>query len=305
MSYKITPGLYAVGSPDADSPVLVSANYKMSFDYLRKELVDIDAWILVLDTKGINVWCAAGKGTFGTEEIIRQIKNTNLKRVVNHHLLIVPQLGAPGVAAHLVKKATGFKVIYGPVKASDLPAFFKARLKADTDMRRVRFNIVDRLVLTPMEFVLGLKYIASLCAIFFLLSGLDRTGYSVDSLLTYGPKSVLLLLVAYFSGTIITPLLLPFIPGRAFALKGFISGLAVSFLAFFYFSGFADLGIIDITAWFLIISSISSFFAMNFTGASTYTSLSGVKKEMHIALPLQIIGLIAGFILSITGRFLQ
>lgn len=58
-SYKIEPGIYAVGNPDSMSPVLVSSNYKMSFDVLRRELFGIDAWILVIDTRGINVWCAA------------------------------------------------------------------------------------------------------------------------------------------------------------------------------------------------------------------------------------------------------
>jgi len=70
MQYAIEPGLYAVQAPSADSPVLVSANYKMSFDRLRSQLAGIDAWILALDTRGINVWCAAGKGTFGTDEIV-------------------------------------------------------------------------------------------------------------------------------------------------------------------------------------------------------------------------------------------
>ena len=69
MNYKVDPGLYALGAPDADSPVLVSANFKMSFDLLREALPGRNAWILVLDTDGINVWCAAGKGTFGTEEL--------------------------------------------------------------------------------------------------------------------------------------------------------------------------------------------------------------------------------------------
>jgi len=65
MSYAISPGLYAVGNPTKESDVFVSANYKLSFDVLRRELKGFNAWILVLDTKGINVWCAAGKGTFG------------------------------------------------------------------------------------------------------------------------------------------------------------------------------------------------------------------------------------------------
>ena len=80
MDYRVEPGLYAVGSPTADSPVLVSANYKMSFDRLRSALPGVDAWILVLDTKGINVWCAAGKGTFGTDELVRRIEAARAAR---------------------------------------------------------------------------------------------------------------------------------------------------------------------------------------------------------------------------------
>jgi hypothetical protein len=67
MRYRVDPGLYAVGQPTPDSPVLVFANYKMSFDGLRSQLAGVDAWVLVLDTQGVNVWCAAGKGTFGTK----------------------------------------------------------------------------------------------------------------------------------------------------------------------------------------------------------------------------------------------
>ena len=91
-NYMIEPGLYAVGTPHKESPVLVSSNYKFTFDVLRKELKGIDVWIMILDTKGINVWCAAGKGTFSTEEIINRMKETKLARVVSSKTLILPQL---------------------------------------------------------------------------------------------------------------------------------------------------------------------------------------------------------------------
>ena len=67
MRFAVDPGLYALRNPGEQAPVLVTANYKMSFDRLRQALPGRDAWILVLDTNGINVWCAAGKGTFATE----------------------------------------------------------------------------------------------------------------------------------------------------------------------------------------------------------------------------------------------
>lgn len=62
--YLVSPGLYGIGSPDPDSDVLVTANYKLTFDHLRSALEGISAWILVLDTRGVNVWCAAGKKIF-------------------------------------------------------------------------------------------------------------------------------------------------------------------------------------------------------------------------------------------------
>lgn len=136
MDYDVDPGLYAFGSPDGGSPVLVTANYKMSFDCLREALLPgRNAWILVLDTMGINVWCAAGKGTFGTEELLRRIEAAGLKNVVKHRDLILLQLGAPGVSAHLVRKRSGFKVHYGPVLARDLPAYLDAGLRATAEMR--------------------------------------------------------------------------------------------------------------------------------------------------------------------------
>ena len=119
----MTPGLYALGSPTPESPVFVSANYTLSFDALRSALAGVDGYILVLDTHGINVWCAAGKGTFGTDELVNRIQVTGLKDIVNHRTLILPQLAAPGVAAHQVRKRSGFKVEYGPVRAEDLPEY--------------------------------------------------------------------------------------------------------------------------------------------------------------------------------------
>ena len=157
MDYMIDPGLYALGNPDKNSPVLVTANYKMSFDYLRRELSGRNVWILVLDTKGINVWCAAGKGTFGTEELIKRIASSGLKEIVSHRQLILPQLGAPGVAAHTVKKISGFKVCYGPIRAKDLTAYLDSGMKVTPEMRIMTFPLKERAVLIPIEFVAAVK----------------------------------------------------------------------------------------------------------------------------------------------------
>ncbi|HAA05521.1 MAG TPA: acetyl-CoA synthase subunit gamma, partial [Syntrophobacteraceae bacterium] len=100
MRYTVNPGLYALGEPDSRSPDFATANYKMSFDHLRRALPEHAAWILVLDTNGVNVCCAAGKGTFGTEELVARIRSSGLEQLVEHRHLILPQLAGPGVAAH-------------------------------------------------------------------------------------------------------------------------------------------------------------------------------------------------------------
>jgi len=305
MKFVVAPGLYAAGSPTSDSPVFVSANYKMSFDYLRSRLQGRDGWILVLDTRGINVWCAAGKGTFGTEEIVRRLAQTRLAEIVTHRRLILPQLGGPGVAAHEVKERTGFRVIYGPIRADDLPAFLDAGLKATDEMRLVRFSTMDRLILAPVELVTGGKYFVWVALAFFLLAGLGRDVYSVGRLPTVGGTALLLLLTAYLAGGALTPLLLPWLPGRAFAFKGAVSGLLLLAVLGLVSSG-SSLSVLnwwDLAAWVLLVPTVASFVAMNFTGSSTYTSLSGVRKEMRTAVPIQIVGGLAGLGLWIAARF--
>jgi acetyl-CoA decarbonylase/synthase complex subunit gamma len=172
MNYAVDPGLYALGDPDSNSPVLVTANYKMSFDRLREALPGRDAWILVLDTKGINVWCAAGKGTFGTDELIKKIESSRLKDIVSHRKLIIPQLGAPGVAAHKVKQVSGFKVYYGPIRAKDIAAYLDADLKTTAEMRIITFPLKDRVVLIPLELIETIKPFLIIAPILFLLGGI-------------------------------------------------------------------------------------------------------------------------------------
>jgi hypothetical protein len=297
MNYPVEPGLYAVGRPNADSPVLVSANYKMSFDRLRKTLSGQDLWILVIDTKGINVWCAAGEGTFGTEELVGRIAEVSLGEVVRGRSLILPQLGAPGVAAHEVLKRSGFKVIYGPVRAVDIPEFLRAGRKTTPSMRAVRFNLWDRLILTPIELAWGLKPALILIAILFIIT-LIRSGFApFPFLLGKTAAGFIPFLGAFLAGSFLAPLLLPLIPGRAFAWKGWLLGLAWTVLYLQFTTPWHEWK--TILLYLLLLPPMSSFLAMNFTGATTFTSLSGVVKEMKIALPLQIVSAGLGILVLI------
>ena len=307
MNYTVEPGIYALGEPDEKSPVLVTANYKMSFDRLRETLPRFNAWILVLDTKGINVWCAAGKGTFGTTELVRRIESNGLTQIVSHRELVLPQLSGPGVSAHEVKRQSGFKVIYGPIRAADLPNFLDAGLKATPEMRLKTFTIRERIVLIPVELIAALKAGLITIAILFLLSLLGRAGQTWVMALSHGLFSGLAVLTAILAGAVLTPLLLPWLPGRAFSVKGFSLGLlsAAILLVFRWGDWTTMANSLKLLAWLLLIPALSAYLAMNFTGASTYTSLSGVKREMRWALPLEIGAGIVGIILWFGSNFIQ
>ena len=288
MNYTVDPSLYAVGSPDENSPVLVSSNYKLTYDSLRKELSGVNCWLLILDTKGVNVWCAAGKGTFGTDELINRISLTGLSEIVSNKTLILPQLGAPGVNASEVKRKTGFSVIYGTVRARDIKAFLEAGNKATEEMRTVKFTMYDRLVLTPMEIVPAAKKTLYVFGVMFLLNLFLVKPFDIMDFITYT--------AAVLIGAFVTPVLLPFIPGRAFSFKGGLLGLIWAALAVW------RLGVCP--GYLLVSPSIAAYLAMNFTGASTFTSPSGVLKEMKIALPIIIIALAIGAILVLLNHIL-
>jgi hypothetical protein len=280
--YAIPPGLYAIGAPDAQAPVLVTANFKISFDRVRWAMDGRSAWLLVLDTKGINVWCAAGKGNFGTDELVRRIEATRLGEIVFHRQLVLPQLGAPGVAAHLVTKSTKFHVEFGPVRAEDLPAYLAAGRKTTPEMRLVRFPFRDRLILTPIELTSVFRHWAGLA--FLGLWALKLLG------LRFIPLDGGAVLGAIIIGTVAVPVLLPWIPGRAFAAKGWILG-AVWAIAVCTLRGLpvASLGgWLTALSYVLILPAVSAFLAMTFTGSSTFTSLSGVVKEMKYSVPAMI-----------------
>ncbi len=303
MNYNITPGLYAVGDATHESPVLVTANYKMSFDRLRTELRGLSAWILVLDTKGINVWCAAGEGAFGTEEVLTRLEAASLGTVVSHRTLILPQLGATGVSAHEVRSRSGFRAVYGPVRAKDIPQFLDARMKATPEMRRVRFDLRDRVVLIPADLVMVAKHALLIAIILFALSSLGTGVYLPAHILANGLRSGLLLLVVALVPAALTPLLLPWLPGRPFALKGLWIGLAIDVAIAAYFltvpGTYANWA--GLAAWLLIAPAAGSFVAMLFTGSATDTSLSGVQREMRLAMPIQIVCATIALGLWVTG----
>jgi hypothetical protein len=294
MGHRVTPGLYSIGRPGPESPVFITANYTLSFDSLRSSLKGVDGYILVLNTKGVNVWCAAGEGTFGTDELVNRITTSKLETVVKHRRLIVPQLGASGVDAFEVERRSGFKVDYGPIRTEDVPEFLKSG-KVKSEMRLVRFNLTDRLVLVPVELKgIALPLIIA-GAVLYVIGGVFSSAAAA---------------VAVVSGVALFPILLPWLPTKDFSSKGFTLGI----FAALPFAAATFLGHHDSVLWLrleyaltfmLLMPPITAYLALNFTGSTPFTSRSGVKREIFTYVPIIAGSIVLGAILYIALTLIQ
>ncbi len=304
-NYAIEPGLYAIGSPDENSPVLVSANYKFTFDMLRKELMNLNLWLLIIDTKGINVWCAAGKGTFSQQVILKAMRATKLDKVVKNKTLILPQLAAPGVSAHTITKYTGFKVVYGPVAAEDITEFLKNGCETTPNMRKVKFNILDRAVLTPVETIQSIKYFPLIILLFLIANTIASYNLSFLEVFKLSIINSIPYLIAILLGTILIPVFLPIIPFNSFALKGAVVGIVWSAITICFSSSFLyNDSLMIMVSNTLLLTSITTYLGLNFTGSSTYTSFSGVLKETIWTMPIVIVSSVIGIILMIVSSLI-
>jgi len=293
MNYLVPPGLYAIGIPSPDDPVMVTANYKMSYDAVRSSLTGRNAWLLVLETFGVNVWCAAGKGSFGTAELVQRIEQTGLSRMVAHRRLILPILGAPGIAAHEVRDRTGFAVCYGTIRAEELPEFLDNGMVTTPRMRKLTFTMRERVVLIPVEVVLAWKSLAVAAALLFAMTTLRS-----------GPEAGLYVFAAFLgaalTGLVAVPLLLPWLPGRSFSFKGALAGICWVAIFFLLFDA-RSTGIWTVVSAALALPAVSAYYALAFTGCSTFTSRSGVRKEMRVALPLMAAAVLLGGAAALAG----
>ncbi|MFH1690660.1 MAG: mercury methylation corrinoid protein HgcA [Candidatus Eisenbacteria bacterium] len=275
--HRVEPGLHLLGVPGKNSPVFVTANYTLSFDALRSALDGADAYILVLDTGGINVWCAAGKGTFGTDELVNRLESTGLGEIVSHRELVLPQLGATGVSAHEVKRRSGFSVTYGPVRSADLAEFMRTGA-ATEDMRRVRFGLRDRFVLVPVE----LAHVLLPCAL-----------AAVALYFAVGPLAAWSAIVSLLAGAVLFPVLLPWLPTPNLSTKGLVLGVVTALpFAAAAFSGHVADPLWARVGWPLVyllgMPQVVSFLALNFTGSTTFTSRTGVKREIMTYFPFMV-----------------
>jgi len=162
----VTPGLRRIGAPDRDVPVVVTGNFHLTVRRVEKALASQHCYLLVVQSKGINVWCASAGGELNTHSIISALKTSNIKSLVDHRELILPQLAAPGIDTKLLKKMSGWKGKWGPVYAGSLPGFLANGRTQNQDQRRVNFDLPFRMeMLFAMNSLLWLFFFAIALAI--------------------------------------------------------------------------------------------------------------------------------------------
>jgi hypothetical protein len=143
---KFEPGLYAIGEPERDSPILVTGNYDLTVRRVIKNTDGtLDAWLLVVDSAGVNVWCGAGGGFLTAERVIGALKMSGADSWHASKQVVLPQLCANGVDGNSIRDQTGWKVHWGPIRAGDISTYLENGFKKTDGMRTVVFPILDRL----------------------------------------------------------------------------------------------------------------------------------------------------------------
>ena len=240
VGFPVEPRLQKIGQPDENSPVLLTSNFNITVYRVAKALKNIDCWLLIAPSNGINVWCGACGDDFLTNSVLLILKLSNISNKVNHRRLILPQLSACGLDPIKIKEKTGWNAKFGPVYAKDIPEYIKNNFKKSQSQREVSFPISARLEMASMYFsmlTIILSIIYGICAIF-----IDRLDWFV-----YLDMICLCALMNY--GALFSVPYIKLISGR---IKMVIfEGLIIGFILLFYFFIWSD---VFVLIWNLILS---------------------------------------------------
>ncbi len=148
LPFPTRTGLIRIGSPDRDAPVLLTCNFRLTVERVRRALRGVDAYLLVANSRGINVWCAATGGLFTNHDVVSVLKTSGIEDLVDHRNVILPQLAATGIESEVVHQKTGWRVVWGPVYAKAIPLFLQRGFVKTVAMRSVSFLWTERLEMT-------------------------------------------------------------------------------------------------------------------------------------------------------------
>jgi ubiquinone/menaquinone biosynthesis C-methylase UbiE len=297
----IEPGIYQSGNPDSNSPLIVTANYQFTFIKVMRDIKNIDAWVLVVDSNGINVWCAARGPDFGNLQLLEAVEATDIKNKTSKKTMILPQLSAGGVSTPELPKKTEkfpFNVVFGPVWSKDLPDYIQNRPGKKPDhMKLAKFTISHRLrgFITHTTFLIRKIFIYPLIALTLLFLILMLFNPSLN--LFWVGEIAMMIIVTNFLIAVFFPL---FTFTRRFILKGTFFGITNNIilggvLFLLHNSIFHVLWNSSFIFW------VSFFSTMSFSGYSMATSPREIQAEYplfslinKILLGISVITLIIG-----------
>jgi ubiquinone/menaquinone biosynthesis C-methylase UbiE len=159
----VSPGVYMIGQPGRGSPVLLTGNFLASVEAVRRGMAGGAAYVVLEDTSGWNVWCAADAGRFNGAKAAALLELYDLPRLVEHRRIVVPRLGGrvrPQLAA-----LSGWDVVVGPLEARDLPMFLASGLGPEMRSLERMYRLPERVrvgVLTLVQlplFLLPLRWL--------------------------------------------------------------------------------------------------------------------------------------------------
>lgn len=153
LPHRTPTGLVRIGDPGPESPVLLTGNFTLTVRRLSRVLEGTEAWLLVANSHGINVWCAAGGGHLTHHDVISVLRTSEIADLVSHRELILPQLSATGVERRPIEEATGWATRWGPARLEDLPAVLARGGRVHRRERRMRFPLWERLEMASMWYL--------------------------------------------------------------------------------------------------------------------------------------------------------
>jgi acetyl-CoA decarbonylase/synthase complex subunit gamma len=123
---QVQPGLYEINDPQADSPLMVTTNFSITYFSVANEIdgSGMPGWLLVADAEGMSVLTAWAAGKFDAERIAKAVKSTGVEEKLSHHKLVIP--GHVSVLlGELEEELPGWEIQVGPREAVDLTGFLK------------------------------------------------------------------------------------------------------------------------------------------------------------------------------------
>jgi acetyl-CoA decarbonylase/synthase complex subunit gamma len=126
----VTEGIYEIGNPDENSPVLVTTNFALTYFIVSGEIESsrVPTWLLIKDSEGLSVLTAWAAGKFAGDDVGVFVKKCGIMDKVKHQELVIPGYAA-AIVGDIEEELPGWNIIVGPREAAHIPGFLKEKVQ--------------------------------------------------------------------------------------------------------------------------------------------------------------------------------